>query len=51
MLVCRGVQPAEVVFIDDRLENVQAAQHIGMHTILFEDNRQTIAVLQRFWEG
>jgi epoxide hydrolase-like predicted phosphatase len=41
-----GVQPAEAIFIDDREENILAAQQIGMHTILFEDNKQAIAALQ-----
>jgi epoxide hydrolase-like predicted phosphatase len=40
------VQPAEVIFIDDREENILAAQQIGMHTILFEQNEQAIATLQ-----
>jgi epoxide hydrolase-like predicted phosphatase len=41
------VQPEETIFIDDREENIQVAQQIGMHTILFEQNEQTIAALQR----
>jgi putative hydrolase of the HAD superfamily len=32
--------PAEVVFIDDRAENVAAAQAVGMHGILFESAGQ-----------
>ncbi len=40
------VQPAEVIFIDDREENILAAQQIGMRTILFEQNKQAIAALQ-----
>jgi epoxide hydrolase-like predicted phosphatase len=44
------VQPEEVVFLDDRLENVQVAQHMGMHAILFEENGQAIAALQRVVE-
>jgi putative hydrolase of the HAD superfamily len=42
-----GVQPAEVVFLDDRLENVEVARHLGMQAILFEENGQAIAALQR----
>jgi epoxide hydrolase-like predicted phosphatase len=40
------IQPAEVIFINDREENILAAQQIGMHTILFEQNEQAIAALQ-----
>ena len=30
-----GVQPGEAVFIDDTMENVEAALHQGLHGILF----------------
>ncbi|HSZ38559.1 MAG TPA: HAD family phosphatase [Trebonia sp.] len=30
-----GVQPGEVLFIDDRAENTRAARDLGMHTITF----------------
>ena len=31
----RGVQPGEAVFIDDTMENVEAARKLGLHGILF----------------
>src|SRR5579884_1081099 len=37
-----GAQPEEVVFLDDRLENVEAARRLGMQAILFEKNEQAI---------
>ena len=30
-----GVQPGEAVFIDDTMENVEAARKLGLHGILF----------------
>jgi 2-haloacid dehalogenase len=38
-----GVPPHEIVFADDRPENIEAANTIGMHGILYCDNAQTIA--------
>jgi len=39
------MRPAEAVFIDDNNENVQAARAIGIRSILFVTNEQTIADL------
>lgn len=43
-LVLSGLELAaeECIFVDDKLENVQAAQALGMHGIWFRDARQTI---------
>ncbi len=38
-----GVPPHEIIFVDDRPENIDAANSIGMHGILYQDNAQTIA--------
>ncbi len=35
-----GVKPEEVVFVDDKEENVKAAQDIGINTILFKNSEQ-----------
>lgn len=40
-------QPAEAIFIDDVLGNVEAAQAIGMAGIRFENTEQTIAEIER----
>jgi epoxide hydrolase-like predicted phosphatase len=37
-----GVLPDEVVFVDDFPENIQAAQTVGFHAILYRTTRQTI---------
>ncbi len=42
-----GVPPHEIVFVDDRPENIEAANSIGMHGILYCDNAQTIADVKR----
>lgn len=48
LLCCRrlGVAPEEVVFLDDKPENVTAAEATGMHAILFENSKQAIADLE-----
>ena len=39
-------QPAEVVFLDDQLENVEAARHFGMRAVHYQNNRQAITEVQ-----
>ena len=41
-----GLQPAEVIFLDDREPAIDAAREFGMHGILFKDNAQAIADIQ-----
>jgi putative hydrolase of the HAD superfamily len=41
-----GVQPAEAVFVDDMLVNVDAARQQGLTAIRFVDTQQTLASLQ-----
>jgi epoxide hydrolase-like predicted phosphatase len=36
-----GADPEEAVFIDDFIENIQAARRLGFHTILFTNPEQT----------
>ncbi len=43
-----GVQPDEVVFVDDKERNVDAAQQLGMHTVHFKNTAQAIAEVQAF---
>ncbi len=38
-----GVQPYEIVFLDDVERNVAAASEYGIHAILYRDNAQAIA--------
>ena len=42
-----NVKPEECVFIDDKQENLDAAEKLGMHTILFTDNSSFISDLNR----
>jgi putative hydrolase of the HAD superfamily len=37
-----GVQPQEIVFLDDVVSNVMAASAYGIHAVLFEHNAQAI---------
>jgi putative hydrolase of the HAD superfamily len=42
-----GVQPEEMIFLDDVAGHVAAAQELGIHAILFENNVQAIADIER----
>lgn len=37
-----SVQPQEVIFVDDFLENIEAARHFGMTAIHYKTNEQVI---------
>ncbi len=47
-LLCErlNVQPAEVIFVDDREGAIEPACTLGIHGILFEDNAQVIAEIE-----
>jgi len=42
-----GVQPQEIVFLDDAERNVAAAAAYGFHAILYQNNAQAIAEIDR----
>ncbi len=46
-----GVGPDEVIFIDDRLPNVEGAMQLGMKTILFTTNKHFEQELARILEA
>lgn len=46
-----GCQPGEAVFIDDFIENIQAARQLGIHGILFQTPEQTLAELNTLLKG
>ncbi len=41
-----GLQPSEVIFLDDREGAISAANEYGIHGILFKDNSQAIADIE-----
>ncbi len=41
-----GVQPAEIVFLDDVEANVAAAREFGIQAILFRETKEAIAAIQ-----
>jgi epoxide hydrolase-like predicted phosphatase len=41
-----GLPPAEVIFLDDRQQAVEAARDCGLHGILFQNNAQAIADIE-----
>lgn len=47
-LTCKrlGLTPAEVIFVDNYQDLLDAAQAVGMHSVLFQTNKQTIADIQ-----
>ena len=46
-----SVSCEEVIFVDDRWENVQGAQAAGLEAMLFRTAEQTIRELERYREG
>jgi len=46
-----GVQSDEVVFVDDKGSNVEAAQRLGMHTVHFKNTAQAITEVQAFLQS
>lgn len=40
-----GVQPAEAIFVDDMPRNIEAAQALGLHGVLFDDPARVIRTL------
>ncbi len=45
-----GVEPEEILFIDDRLENIEAAREAGFHAVHYRNNVQTIAEVRALLE-
>jgi HAD superfamily hydrolase (TIGR01509 family) len=45
-----GAQAEEAVFVDDKLENVEAARHLGMHGVHYKDVRQAISEIKAILE-
>jgi epoxide hydrolase-like predicted phosphatase len=41
-----GLQPSEVIFLDNRDKAVEGARAVGIHGILFENNAQAIADIE-----
>ena len=46
-----GVEPAQIVFLDDVEVNVRAARAAGWHAVLHEDTARSIAELERIIAG
>lgn len=46
-----GLKPAETVFIDDHLPNIEAARRLGFRTILFSGPQQCASELDEFLSG
>lgn len=42
------MKPHEVVFIDNQKWNITPAKKLGLHTILFKNNRQTLKDIEKF---
>ena len=46
-----GIPPAEIVFLDDRPENVDAARDCGFQAVLFTSTPQAIADIEALLQG
>ena len=44
-----GIDPATAVFVDDRVENVEAARKLGIHGIVFEKQEGVFAALRKIF--
>ncbi|KAL1942842.1 hypothetical protein VTO73DRAFT_5082 [Trametes versicolor] len=42
-----GIDPATAVFVDDKLENVEAARSLGIHGIVFDKQEGVFAALRK----
>jgi len=42
-----GINPEETIFLDNKIVNVEAAQLVGIRAILYKDNEQAIAAIQK----
>lgn len=45
------VRPEEAIFLDDRLENIEAAQAVGLCAVHFRDNAQAIAEMRAYLDA
>jgi len=43
-----GVKPEEALFIDDKPENLDAAEKLGINTLIFKNNKQFFKELKKF---
>lgn len=50
MLDQAGIDPAESLFLDDGLANVQSARNIGLPSIHVPDNQDWMPMLEKLWE-
>lgn len=41
-----AVRPEETIFVDDKIENVEAARYLGMRAIHFQNARQAVAEIE-----
>jgi epoxide hydrolase-like predicted phosphatase len=41
-----AARPEETIFVDDKIENVEAARHLGMRGIHFQNARQAVAEIE-----
>ena len=53
MLACErlGVEPQEIVFLDDVAGHVAAARALGIHAVLFQDTAQAIREIEALLRG
>lgn len=49
LIAATGIDPHTAVFVDDKLENVQAARSLGMHGIVFRDQAEVLQTLSNIF--
>jgi FMN phosphatase YigB (HAD superfamily) len=46
-----GIDPSEIVFVDDKATNVKAARQAGAKSLLYTSNNDIMRELDKFWQS
>ena len=46
-----GIEPSQVMYVDDKAENIEAASEAGLQAILYKNNEEVIGEVNKLLEG